>query len=122
MPTVSGSLYGGQELAAEDSQRARAIAERDFAGLNVGLRLLVHPEVTVRLRTGFRHSEYGAEQFPFGATREDDQYTASLAGDWQFRRNLRWRLTLEGRSNRSNITLYDYDRLQLRSGVRYDFY
>lgn len=122
VPAVSLSLYGGQERPEENTQAAEAVAERDFYGASTGLRFFLHPEVTLRLRTGYRHNEYGAEQALFGKTREEDQYTALVAGDWRLRRDLRWRVALDGRRSESNIALYDYERLQVRTEIRQDFY
>lgn len=122
VPTVSGSGYWGGEQADQDSAFAEAIAERDFLGLSTTLRFRVHPEVMARINGGYRYSRYGAEQDPFGKRRREAQYTLGVSADWRYRSDVILLGAIDFRRNESNIGLYDYDRLQIRTGARYDFY
>ncbi len=52
---------------------------------------------------------------------EDEQTDYSLGASWRFARNWSVRVLASHTENRSNISLYDYDRNEFFVGVRYDF-
>lgn len=121
-PSVSGGVHVGQELADTDSDAARAVAERDFAGVSAGFRVGLAARLRLKTQAELQRSEYAAEHGIFLETREEDYGAASAALEW--RPGIHWTVRAELRysENDSNVDLYDYERTLGELGVRYDFF
>ena len=121
-PTFSGALFGGHETADDQSQAARAVAERDLAGVSGMLRLRVAPAWTVHTSLQFRRSEYDARHLIFGRKREEDYSQVALRADWQPTAHWSVGPRLRYVHNEANIDLYEYDRTVFEVRGHYAFF
>jgi hypothetical protein len=121
-PAASLTLFGGHEAADEDSDAARAVAERDLYGARAGLRLVVHPEVSIDVAAQARRSEYAEEHAFFGEERRETYYQGELGISWQFARHWQAGPRVRYSDNHADIALYDYQRTQAWLRLRYDHF
>jgi len=121
-PALSLRVFGGQEIADADSDPARAIAERDMLGAQVGLRFVLHPEWSLNLAGQLRRSDYAADHQLFLETREETYYQADAGLTWQFTKHWSAGPKLRYSENAANLGLYDYDRTQAWLRLRYDHF
>ena len=121
-PALSLTLLGGQERADADSAAARAIAERDVYGGQLGLRFLLSPAWSLTLSARARHSTYGAEHALFTTRRRETYYQGDLGLDWRLGRHWSVGPRLRHSVNRANIAIYDYERTQAWLRLRYDHF
>ncbi|HKJ70670.1 MAG TPA: surface lipoprotein assembly modifier [Gammaproteobacteria bacterium] len=121
-PAVSATVFGGQELADDGGDAARAIAERDLYGAQLGLRFVPDPNWTLELSGQVRRSEYGAEHQLFLRTREETYYQADAGLTWRISRHWSAGPHLRYSRNDANIAIYDYDRTQAWLRLRYDHF
>jgi hypothetical protein len=66
-------------------------------------------------------SEYDTENFVFARTRRDRYYEAAAGVVWHVQRDWTLRPQIAYSRNQSNITIYDYDRLEISLTLRRDF-
>ncbi len=120
-PVVSVGAFVGREEPDDDSDNARAIAERDIAGLSGSLRLQFTPQWRLRAGLQYRRNEYGADHILTQKTRKEDYYQAELALNWQ--PDTHWRVgpQLRYSVNEANVELYDYERSVFELRARYGF-
>jgi len=121
-PAASLSVFAGEEDADEDTQAARAQAERDLYGVGGQLRLQFTPDWQGRAQVQFRRSDYGAENPVLGKTREEDYYRLHLALDWM--PDPHWQIgpQLSVSENDANTELHEYDRTIFEVRARYNFF
>ncbi|MEF8793662.1 tetratricopeptide repeat protein [Thiohalorhabdus sp.] len=121
-PALSLKAFGGGEVADADSDRARAIAERDIYGARLSLGFILHPEWRVDLGGQVRRSDYDAEHQLFLEAREETYYRAEMGVDWQPTRH--WRVGPQVRytANDANLTVYDYERTRAWLRLRYEHF
>lgn len=120
-PVTSVGLFFGREEPDDDSDSARAIAERDIVGLSGNLRLQIAPAWNANAGLQYRRNEYGAEDLLLQETREEDYYQVDLTVNWQ--PDTHWRLGPRVRHsvNEANIELHDYERTVFELRARYGF-
>lgn len=121
-PILHIGAYAGSERAEEDTDDARAVAERDILGLRAGLRLRLTPAWRLRANLHYRSSEYAEAASLFAEARDEDLANVALALDWE--PTTHWRLgpRLRYANNDANIALYDYERTVFELRARYTFF
>ncbi len=121
-PVLHIGAYAGSERAEEDTDAARAVAERDILGLRAGLRVRLTSTWRLRASAQYRSSEYAEAASLFAEAREEDLADVALALDWE--PTTHWRLgpRLRYANNDANIALYDYERTVFELRARYTFY
>lgn len=126
-PVVFGSVWLGHEHADDRSSVAQSLADREFAGLRGGIRIIPAAKVSVDANFTYQWAEYNK---PSGivftsagnpVTRRDDFYVASIGVKYLFNQSLVLGGELNYTDNDSRLTLNDFDRTQAKAYVRYNF-
>lgn len=120
-PQLSGSLYAGQERASQSGVDAATLVDRDMLGARLSVQVNPQPKVSVDLSAQWQRSDYQEEDFLFLRNRKDDFYLVELGATWLFQRHWSLRGTIGYSENNSNIAVDEYDRLNTRLSVRYEF-
>jgi tetratricopeptide (TPR) repeat protein len=111
-------VYGGAEQAKNGSFPQFG---HDLYGARIGAQQFLNEKFSIFVNTSAERRQYGGPDPSFLVDREDDQYSASGGIHFTPRKNLR--LTLQGAytDNRSNIPIYEFDRVLVSLILRTDF-
>lgn len=120
-PVLFASAYVGHEDSIEDSDAARAIAERNFGGVRVGAQTVLMPSLLMHGSLLAQHSRFGADYAMFQTTRTDNYYAAELGLTQVWSENWSLRGVVSYSGNASNIDIFDYNRTQTQLVLRRDF-
>ena len=119
------NLRYGQDKARIDYNeilsQSNAFMSRQYYALGLNARYRWHPRHVPRMSVLFQDSRHDDTDPDFILRRQDQYLYLGLGWDWRFRPELTIRTDLNYAANRSNIDIYDYDRLQILLGARYDF-
>ncbi len=117
-PVIFASVYGGVE---EEQHSGVPHLGHDLVGGRAGGQLKLRHDIDLFGALSYEYREYHGPDPLFIATREDQQWDATLGADWHFARN--WKLTpkVSYTDNNANITIYAYDRLVAGVSLRRDF-
>lgn len=110
--------YGGQE---REEDQAFPQFGHDLYGLRAGAQQFLNEKFSLFVSASAEGRRYGGPDPSFLIDREDEQYSASGGVHFVPIRNLR--LTLQGsyNDNRSNISIYEFDRWIASLTLRHDF-
>lgn len=110
--------YGGQE---REEDQAFPQFGHDLYGLRAGAQQFLNEKFSLFVSASAEGRRYGGPDPSFLIDREDEQYSASGGVHFVPIRNLR--LTLQGsyNDNRSNISIYEFDRWIASLILRHDF-
>ena len=113
---LSGGVFAGSEEASDPDGEHNG---RDFFGARVNAAWGFAAGHTLEASGAWQDVSYAAVQPMFGITRDDEVLQAELAWSWRPSARWQWRTAALYYDSSSSISLYDYDRLQLITGVRY---
>ncbi|RME34317.1 MAG: DUF560 domain-containing protein [Gammaproteobacteria bacterium] len=117
-PVIFASVYGG----VEDEQHSGVPhLGHDLVGGRAGGQIKLRHDIDLFGALSYEYRDYHGPDPLFIATREDQQWDATVGADWRFARN--WKLTpkVSYTDNNANITIYAYDRLVAGVSLRRDF-
>ncbi|MBL4620986.1 MAG: tetratricopeptide repeat protein [Immundisolibacteraceae bacterium] len=125
-PVIFGSSWVGVEHSDVRGDVAQSQADREFAGLRGGIRVLPTAKLSIDASAMYQWTEYNKANAIFvnssGAiTREDDFYMLSLGAKYLLTDAIVLGGELTYTTADSNVGLNDYDRTQARGYVRYNF-
>jgi len=121
-PVLFASLFRGLESADDDSNTAKAVAERIFYGARAGGQMAVNSNVSLDASFLTQYSEYEGINFLFLTNREDTSYQLDGGVTWLPAKHWKMRGTVGYTKATSNIPLYEYERVLTQVAFRYDFY
>ena len=125
-PVVFGSGWVGVEHSDGRSDSSQSQADREFAGLRGGIRIIPTAKLSIDASAMYQWTEYSKANNFFinsnGAiTREDDFYMLSLGAKYLLTDAIVLGGELTYTTADSNLGINDYDRTQARGYVRYNF-
>ena len=124
-PTFFSSLNIASEAAEDDSNlNALANVERDIWGIKMGISLNFSPKLALLTSAGLQNSGYAANQIIPGLpeiTRDDDYVTADIRLLWLFYKDWRLDTKVAYSDNRSNVEIYNYNRVLVSLNLNYAF-
>jgi tetratricopeptide (TPR) repeat protein len=112
------SVYYGTEDEVKSTGKDNA---QDFYGVAFSEQFQFRPEHIPYLRVSLHYTENKAPHVFFGKVRDDNTFSTSMGWIWRARRNMNITTDLTYTDNDSNLDLYEYDRLKLQTGLRYQF-
>ena len=113
---LSGGLFAGSEEAREAAGEHNG---RDFVGVRLALSWPFVTGHALDAVAAWQEVGYAAPHPMFARERDDEVLQFELAWKWQPAERWEWRTAALYYDSGSSISLYDYDRLQLITGVRY---
>ena len=111
-------VYGGAE---QEKDKSFPEFGHHLYGVRIGGQQFLNEKFSIFVSASAEKRQYGGPDPFFVVDREDDQYSASGGIQFTPRKNLR--LTLQGAytDNRSNISIYEFDRSLVSLILRNDF-
>jgi hypothetical protein len=113
------SLTGS--YAQEDNVRNRPDLGRDLYGARIGVSAQPDSKWGVNAGFGYQQSRYNGPDTLLLTTRKDDYLSLDGSVVYLINKNLSWRGELVLADNRSNISLYRYQRNFVAVKLRYEF-
>lgn len=116
--------YGQDDVRVDYNEtlsESNAFMSRQYYALGINANYRWHPRHVPRLSILLQDSQHDGTDPDFILRRQDQYLYLGVGWDWRFRPDLTLRADLNYAANRSNIDIYDYDRLQILLGARYDF-
>ncbi len=106
----------------DETRRDGSPYGNDRAGVRVFGGVLLRPQASLYAEIAWLRTDYGDNDF-FGATREDEQYSAQVSVDIQNWPVTRWSVSPRVRyvQNDSDVSLYEYDRFEAAVYIRRAF-
>lgn len=125
-PVIFGSVWAGMEHSDNRSDAAQSLADREFAGMRGGIRIIPMPRLSLDASVTYQWAEYNkASTVVFNSsgavTREDDFYLVSVGAKYLLTDAVVVGGEVSYTSNDSTVGLNDFDRTQARGFVRYNF-
>lgn len=125
-PVVFGSGWVGVEHSDDRGDGPQSQADREFAGLRGGIRILPTAKLSVDASAMYQWTEYSKANAVFlnsnGAiTREDDFFMLSVGAKYLLTKSIVLGGEVSYTTADSNVGINDYDRTQARGYVRYNF-
>lgn len=125
-PVIFGSAWVGMEHSDDRSDAAQSLADREFAGVRGGMRVIPMAKLSVDASVTYQWAEYNkASTVIFNSsgavTREDQFYLLSLGAKYLLTDAIVLGGELSYTYNDSTLGLNDFDRTQTRGYVRYNF-
>lgn len=105
----------------ETLSQSNAFMGRQYYALGLDARYRWRPRHAPRLSVLLQSSRHDGTDPDFILRRQDQYLYYGVGWDWQLRPDWMLRADLGYITNRSNIDIHDYDRLQILVGARYDF-
>ncbi|MDN4501911.1 tetratricopeptide repeat protein [Alteromonadaceae bacterium BrNp21-10] len=124
---ASTLLNGGEhwfaiKLGSEGADESRFdFSSRDMLGVAYRWRQRLTPNWLMTLNAEYQDAQYNAPNPLFMLTREDKLTRIGLELSYRIDGSWSWNSQLMYLKNDSSIALYEYSRLKLWTGVRYDF-
>ncbi len=115
---VSASFYAGREDTINNDSPQNG---RDYYGIKGGFQWEPAPDQRAYLVAGWQESDHSARDPVFASVRRDQQVELLIGWQKQLDRHFKLKAELELTDNRSNITIYDFDRRQLGLDIHYTF-
>lgn len=115
---ISTAAYYGNEHARADAGEHHG---RRYSGIRAGFNWTPWPNHLLHTSLGGQLVEHDSAHPVFLATRGDDLVHSSLGWSWNVTRQLQLGSQIDYQRNRSNISIYAYDRTQLFFDARYNF-
>lgn len=106
----------------ETLSQSNAFMGRQYYALTLDARYRWRPQHVPRLSVLLQSSRHDGADPDFILRRQDQYLYYGVGWDWRFRPDWMLRADVNYVINRSNIDIYDYDRLQILLGARYDFH
>jgi cell division septation protein DedD/tetratricopeptide (TPR) repeat protein len=116
-PIIFSSAYLGNEA----DRKNRADGGKVFFGMRIGGQIELNERACLFANLGGLYSDYDATNVSFMETRDDRQFDARLGLNWWFKTDWTLKPQIAYTENKSNIDLYEYDRIDVSLTVRYDF-
>ncbi|MDF1818671.1 MAG: porin family protein [Immundisolibacteraceae bacterium] len=125
-PVIFGSVWAGMEHSDDRSDAAQSLADREFAGMRGGIRIIPMPRLSLDASVTYQWAEYNkASTIVFNSsgavTREDDFFLVSVGAKYLLTDAVVVGGEVSYTSNDSTVGLNDFDRTQARGYVRYNF-
>ena len=125
-PVVFGSSWVGVEHSDGRGDGPQSQADREFAGLRGGIRIIPTAKLSIDASAMYQWTEYNKPNAVFvnsnGAiTREDDFYMLSIGAKYLLTEAIVVGGEFTYATADSNLGINDYDRTQARGYVRYNF-
>ena len=125
-PVIFGSSWVGMEHSDGRSDLSQSQADREFAGMRGGIRIIPTAKLSLDVSATYQWTEYNAANAivvnSSGAiTREDDYYLLSVGAKYLLTDSIAVGGELSYTTADSNVALNDFDRTQARGYVRYNF-
>lgn len=111
-------VYGGTEQEKDENFPQFG---QDLYGARIGAQQFLNEKFSIFASAGAEKRQYGGPDPSFLVDREDDQYSALAGIHFVPRKNLRLTLQAAYTDNRSNISIYEYDRVLVSLILRNDF-
>ena len=125
-PVIFGSVWAGMEHSDNRSDAAQSLADREFAGMRGGIRIIPTPRLSLDASVTYQWAEYNKDSTIIfnssgAVTREDQFYLVSLGAKYLLTDAIVIGGELSYTYNDSTLSLNDFDRTQARGFVRYNF-
>ncbi len=120
-PSVGASVFAGYENSHNSSDAARATAERHFYGVRLKGQIIPMPRMSISGGLSIQNGHYGDENGFVGVTRNENLWQASVNAKWLVDKNVSLGAGVSYTKNDSNSAINNYDRMQTRVSIRYDF-
>lgn len=114
-------LFNTLNLATEQAILARADGNKIGFGMRVGAQNTHIEKVDLTASIGFQFGRYSKENAAFLINRNDKLFDVSLGANWHWDKFLSVRPQLSYSSNKSNISIYSFSRIDASINVRRDF-
>lgn len=126
-PVVFGSAWLGHEHSDDRSATAQSLADREFAGVRGGIRIIPTAKLSLDGSVTYQWGEYNQEsQLIFNSsgavTREDQFYVLTLGARYLLTDSIILGGEISHTYNDSTLSLNDFDRTQARGYLRYNFH
>lgn len=115
--SVSASLFAGYERDVGQ----RLDGDRKLLGLRIGGQLAMGANLDVYAGVGYQPSDFQTRNIVFDVQRRDRQTDAAVGLAWRFDRAWTLRPQIAYTQNRSNVSIYTYDRYEVSLMLRRDF-
>ncbi|MBV1929193.1 MAG: hypothetical protein KUG81_06740 [Gammaproteobacteria bacterium] len=125
-PVIFGSAWVGMEHSDDRSDVAQSLADREFAGVRGGIRIIPTAKLSLDASVTYQWAEYNKDSAIIfnsngAVTREDQFYLFSVGAKYLLTDAIVLGGELSYTYNDSTLTLNDFDRTQARGYVRYNF-
>ena len=114
---VGVSVLAGEEQATN----GRLDGDKPFYGVRLTLQNTLTERTGVFVLAGVQRGKYKEIHPTFGVTRVDELYDFIAGVSWNFAQGWSLRPQLVHLKNKSNVSLFDYDRTDLSLNLRLDF-
>lgn len=123
---IFGSIYYGQEndiapASATNPAGGRADGNKNLRGLRIGGQIGVGDNIDLFASIGSLHGNYDRNNAAFMRVRTDRTDDASAGINWRFGKFWTARPQASWSRNKSNIVIYEYDRVDYSITLRRDF-
>lgn len=115
---LAASAYGGYALETDN----RANGDNSLSGVRLGYHIKPVSDVTILAGVGGQLSDYKTENLFFFKKREDQQVDARLALNWTPVERISIGGMISYIHNKSNISIYEYERAEVSAMLRYYFF
>lgn len=117
---LSVSAYAGQEVEAKASS-PRVDGDKDFLGARIGGQMTLRPDLDVYASAGLQAGSYQRTNLLYQVKRSDALYELATGAVWRFAPAWSLKPNLSWLHNSSNISVNDYERVEVSLMIRRDF-
>lgn len=125
--SLSGSVHFGNEkdvspiITLASPGGGRNDGARRFRGLRIGGQSAINEKSTLFATTGIQTGNYSKTNYYFQRLRDDRLVDLTMGANWLWDKQWTLRPQLSYSSNKSNIPIYEYNRVDVSLIVRRDF-
>lgn len=120
-PVFNLMLFGGADIPHIDNETASAVAEKENLGMSMSLRVKPAKDWSLDISGIWQNSHYQGEDSTFLVKRQDDYYKLGLQASKRLGKSTRLLFGASYSQVSSNISIYEYEREQVYTGIRYDY-
>ena len=125
-PVIFGSTWIGHEHADQRSDQSQSQADREFAGVRGGIRIIPTAKLSLDAAITYQWTEYNKASTIISnssgaVTREDQFYMLSIGAKYLLTEAIMLGGEISHTYSDSTLSLNDFDRTQARGYIRYNF-